>query len=109
MIKLDWLLLKQKYKLKNSKDTPMEIAIWDTYVTRKDGKKMHFDILVDQDVTDENQIFEYGKQYLKSIGQEGQTLTANECEFCHIGVVSSELEVQILKEGFSIIEIENCN
>ena len=87
----------------------MEVVVWDTYVTRKDGKKMHFDILVDQDVKDENQVFEYGRQYLKSVGQEGQLLTAKECSFCHVGVVSTEIEFKILKDGYSIIEIENCN
>ena len=35
----------------------MKIAVWDTYVTRKDGKVMHFDILVNENLKDENQIF----------------------------------------------------
>jgi hypothetical protein len=39
----------------------MKIAVWDTYVTRKDGKIMHFDILVDENVNDAEQVYEYGK------------------------------------------------
>ena len=62
----------------------MKIAVWDTYVTRKDGKVMHFDILVNENLKDENQIFEYGKTYLKSVMQEGQNLTSKECNFCYI-------------------------
>lgn len=48
----------------------MKIAVWDTYVTRKDGKIMHFDILVDENVNDAEQVYEYGKKYLKSVEQE---------------------------------------
>jgi Domain of unknown function (DUF2024) len=86
----------------------MKIAVWDTYVTRKDGKVMHFDILVNEDLKDENQIFEYGKTYLKSVMQEGQNLTSKECNFCHIDKAPVEVEQQILNSGFSIIEMENC-
>lgn len=86
----------------------MKVAVWDTYVTRKDGKVMHFDILVDENTKDENQIFEYGKTYLKTVLQEGQALTSKECNFCHIDKAPAEVEAQILKNGFSIIEMENC-
>ncbi|KIO50870.1 DUF2024 family protein [Flavobacterium hibernum] len=86
----------------------MKVAVWDTYVTRKDGKIMHFDILVNEsDKAD--QVFEYGKNYLKTISQEGQVLTSKECKFCHIDKAPEAIENQILKNGFSIIEMENCN
>ncbi|WP_264524289.1 DUF2024 family protein [Flavobacterium sp. N502536] len=87
----------------------MKIAVWDTYVTRKDGTVMHFDILVDEATVDERQIFEYGKRYLKTVAQEGQPLTSKECKFCHIDKAPAAVESQILKDGFSIIEMENCN
>ncbi|MFH6993909.1 DUF2024 family protein [Flavobacterium sp. FlaQc-48] len=86
----------------------MKVAVWDTYVTRKDGKVMHFDILVDALTTDTNQIFEYGKTYLKTVLQEGQPLTSKECRFCHIDKAPKGIENKILKDGFSIIEMENC-
>lgn len=86
----------------------MKVAVWDTYVTRKDGKIMHFDILVDEETYDANQVYEFGRSYLKSVLQEGQPLTSNECKFCHIDQAPTEIENQILKDGFSIIEMENC-
>lgn len=86
----------------------MKIAVWDTYVTRKDGKVMHFDILVSEDLKEENKIFEYGKIYLKSVMQDGQNLTSKECIFCHIDKASEEIEQQIQNSGFAIIEMENC-
>lgn len=86
----------------------MEIAVWDTYVTRKDGKIMHFDILVDKSEIDQNKIFEFGKNYLKSVMQEGQELTSKECNFCHIDKAPENIENQVLKRGYAIIEMENC-
>ena len=87
----------------------MKIAVWDTYVTRKDGKIMHFDILVDENVNDAEQVYEYGKKYLKSVAQEGQALSSKECRFCHIDKAPIEVENQIRANGFYIIEMENCN
>jgi len=87
----------------------MKVAVWDTYVTRKDGKTMHFDILVDEDTTDADQVFEYGRGYLKDKSQEGQPLTSEECRFCHIDQAPLEVENEIRRNGFSIIEMENCN
>ena len=86
----------------------MKVAVWDTYVTRKDGEVMHFDILVDETVHDANQVFEFGKSYLKQVSQEGQPLTSKECNFCHIDKAPLEIENQIRQNGFSIIEMENC-
>lgn len=86
----------------------MKIAVWDTFVTRKDGKIMHFDILVDADNKDTEQIFEYGKSYLKTVSQEGQPLSSKECKFCHIDQAPAEIEEQILESGYSIFEMENC-
>ncbi|RKR04791.1 uncharacterized protein DUF2024 [Flavobacterium sp. 90] len=87
----------------------MKVAVWDTYVTRNDGKIMHFDILVDERTDNADKVFEYGKEYLKTVSQEGQPLTSKECKFCHIDKAPIEIENQILKNGYSIIEMENCN
>ncbi|MBP4139194.1 DUF2024 family protein [Flavobacterium geliluteum] len=86
----------------------MKVAVWDTYVTRNDGKIMHFDILVEENVMEENIIFEYGKKYLKSVMQSTQNLTSKQCNFCHIDVVPEHMEKQIINNGYAIIEMENC-
>ena len=61
----------------------MECAVYDTYVTKKDGKTMHFDVIVEAKIQQEKAI-EYGKQYLEDVGQGGQKMTQEECQFCHI-------------------------
>ncbi|RDK89192.1 DUF2024 family protein [Marinirhabdus gelatinilytica] len=87
----------------------MKIAIWDTYVQRKDGKTMHFDILVPRDLKDEQTIFDFGKNYLQSKQFSTGELTAGECRFCHIENATQEMIESIKKNGYAIIEMENCN
>ena len=55
-------------------DSNMECAVYDTYVQKKDGRIMHFDVVV-ADGTPHEKAIEYGKQYLQSAGQEDQNIT----------------------------------
>ncbi len=86
----------------------MHVAVWDTYVTKKDGKIMHFDILVPSEMKNEETVYGYGKEYLASKNQEGQPLTSKECNFCHIEQASEDVKNEIDSKGFSIIEMEGC-
>lgn len=71
----------------------MKVAVWDTYVTKKDGSIMHFDIIAPDHVRDESTIHAFGRAYLKTKGQENQALTAKECSFCHIESVRKAWEI----------------
>lgn len=87
----------------------MKIVVWDTYVTKSDGTIMHFDILAPDDIKDTTLIYNYGKEYLKTKGQEKQPLTSKECRFCHVETLQPKWEADIKKQGYFIIEMENCN
>lgn len=93
---------------KQSKNSKMEVAVWDTYVTRKDGIIMHFDILAPVSIKDTNIIYGYGREYLASKGQAGQPLTAKQCRFCHVERMRDQWEASIKTKGYYIIEMENC-
>jgi hypothetical protein len=93
----------------NKTTNKMKIAVWDTYVTKKDGKVMHFDILAPEEITDASVIYNYGKEYIKAKGQEGQPLSAKECRFCHVETLRANWETDIKNKGYYIIEMENCN
>lgn len=86
----------------------MEVAVWDTYVTKKDGSIMHFDIITTEEIKDTTIIYDYGREYLKARGQDGQPLTSKECKFCHIETVKPQWAAQIKQKGYFIIEMENC-
>lgn len=87
----------------------MEVAVWDTYVTKKDDSVMHFDIIAPSSVKDTAVIYEYGRAYLKTKGQEGQPLTSKECRFCHVRSLQPQWEADIKKQGYFILEMENCD
>lgn len=86
----------------------MQVAVWDTYVTKKDGTVMHFDIIAPAKIIDRAVIYDYGLEYLKEKGQEGQPLTSKECRFCHVEPVRPTWEESINDKSYFIIEMENC-
>ncbi len=86
----------------------MKVAVYDTYVLRKDGEKMHFDILV-PDGTEAEQAHTFGHAYLEEKGQGGQPLTAKECRFCHKEEAKPEVAKAIREKGYYIVEMEGCN
>ncbi|MBS1921621.1 MAG: DUF2024 family protein [Bacteroidetes bacterium] len=86
----------------------MKVAVWDTYVTKKDGTIMHFDIIAPAEMKDEAVIHNYGKTYLKVKGQNDQPLSSEECQFCHIETVKPDWEEAIKQNGYYIYEMENC-
>ncbi|MEO1031933.1 MAG: DUF2024 family protein [Bacteroidota bacterium] len=87
----------------------MKIAVWDTYVKRENGSLMHFDILVPNDLTNEQDIYNYGNDYLKSKPFKTGILSSKECRFCHIGHGTETMINDIENRGYSIIEMENCS
>lgn len=86
----------------------MKVTVWDTYVTKKDGTTMHFDIIAPEEEKDPLVIHNYGKEFLKSRGQDGQPLTSNECKRCHVEEIQPKWESEINEKGYYIVEMENC-
>jgi hypothetical protein len=85
----------------------MECAVYDTYVTKKDGKTMHFDVIVEAKIPYENAI-EYGNRYLESVHQGVQKMKQEECMFCHIQEAPKQVEREISSKGFFIQKMEGC-
>ena len=86
-----------------------KVNVWDTYVTKKNGQIMHFDILAPVEITDTTTIYNYGKEYLKTKGQEGQPLTSEQCRLCHVESLGPEWEAEIADKGYFIVEMQGCN
>lgn len=86
----------------------MKISVYDTYVRRSDGRVMHFDILVPDTEKDLGEIHGFGREYLKSKGQEAANLGTKECRFCHVEQATPEIVRSVEQRGYYIIEMENC-
>ena len=70
----------------------MQCAVYDTYVTKKDGSLMHFDVIVESSTPHEKAV-QYGKEYLKSAGQEAPKI----------------VEDSINQNGYFIQKMEGCS
>ncbi|MBK9146218.1 MAG: DUF2024 family protein [Flavobacteriales bacterium] len=93
----------------NEQTKAAEVAVWDTYVTRKDGRVMHFDIIAPSGQRDTTIIHGYGRAYLDRKGEGGQPLTARECRFCHVRALLPQWEAEIQSQGYFILEMDNCD
>ena len=85
----------------------MEVAVFDTYVNKPNGGLMHFDVLVESNVSAE-QARSYGRKYLEAKGIDNVTLTSKHCQFCHIEQPSTEIQMAIQRDGYAIIELQGC-
>ncbi|WP_295103933.1 DUF2024 family protein, partial [uncultured Candidatus Kuenenia sp.] len=93
---------------KRRKGKSMKVSVYDTHVVKKNGLTMHFDIIVPDDQTHEK-VLQFGLEYLKRVGQEGQPLTTKECRFCHMEEASEDIEKAIKESGYYIYEMEGCH
>ena len=87
----------------------MKIAVHDTYVTRPDGRVMHFDILVPEALKATDRVMGFGRTYLQAKGVPADTLHAEECRFCHMESATEAIEQAVAQDGFAIIELGNCD
>lgn len=85
----------------------MQCAVYDTYVMKRDGRIMHFDVIVEKSTTHDKAV-EFGKEYLASVGQGEQTMTQEECQFCHVQEAPSLVEKTIREKGYYIQKMEGC-
>lgn len=90
------------------KQITKRVNVWDTYVPKIDGGIMHFDIIAPVEITDTTTIYNYGKEYLKTKGQEDQPLASKQCRLCHIESLKQEWMQEIDEKGYFIIEMEGC-
>lgn len=87
----------------------MEVAVFDTYVKKKNGGYMHFDIIVAAD-THYERVLNFGKTYLQTKKVHAtQHISTRECRFCHLEEVVPTWEKTISQQGYYIHEIEGCN
>ena len=89
----------------------MKIAVFDTYVLRPDGRSMHFDIFVRDQAPDKgiDAVLAHGRRYLAAKRLPAESLTAQECHFCHVQAAAPAVEQEIARSGFAIIELQHCD
>lgn len=84
----------------------MPVAVWDTYVKKKNGNVLHFDIIVPEDFQDEKAIHQFGRSFLAEKGEPEGVITTEHCRFCHIEAPAEEVVQSIARKGYYILEME---
>ncbi len=84
----------------------MQVAVWDTYVKKKNGNVMHFDIMVPDTMKDSAVIYRYGKEYLNTKSESEGILNTEECQFCHVEEPTGEMKSSINQKGYFILEMD---
>jgi hypothetical protein len=80
--------------------------VYDTYVKTKNGRIMHFDVVLDEQ--DQPKALAYAREWLTSIGHSDAIVTQENCTFCHSAEASAELRKQIDDQGYAIYKLEGC-
>jgi hypothetical protein len=90
-------------------DSPndLKVAVWDTYIKKRNGSVMHFDIIVPENFNNQEEIFKYGEDFVKSKGENEVTLDAAQCQFCHIEDVTTEVRDAIADNGHYILAMDD--
>lgn len=85
----------------------MKIDVYDSYAQRLDGATMHFDVFVESGAPADKAL-EYGKQWLKSVGENPAGLAQSRCNFCHSEVANPEVQRTVQQQGYFILQMEGC-
>ncbi len=85
----------------------MEVDVYDTYAKSKEEKIIHFDVLVPRG-TSADQAFTYAQKWLTSIGESLQGLDQSRCNFCHVEQAKPNVQADIQKQGYHILQMEGC-
>lgn len=86
----------------------MEVAVFDTYVKKKDGRYLHFDIIVTKETCFE-EVLLFGNAYLQTKKGDGLVISHKDCRFCHITEIIPRWQEQIQEKGYYIHELEGCH
>ena len=84
----------------------MEIHVYDTYVKAADGHTIHFDVITGE--KDHEKALTYGKEWLKSIGEENPEMTTKEWQVCHSQNAPEPVEQEIKEQGYFIQKMDGC-
>lgn len=89
------------------------LDIYDCYINTPEYGKMHFDLLVEQGVSNARHAVEFARQWLSSIGVQldGLAFSLDHCSYCYSCLgheAGEEIHKAIASQGFYIVPLEGC-
>lgn len=84
----------------------MSVKVFDTHVRTKDGRYLHFDVLIDSN--DPELAKSYARRFLDELGVQDEDISQNECRFCHVEPTNPVVAEAISRQGHFIIKLQGC-
>ncbi|MBO3276475.1 DUF2024 family protein [Pseudomonas schmalbachii] len=84
----------------------MQVKVYDTHVRTRDGRYLHFDVLVRGD--DGSRAPAYAMDWLEAQGIQAQDVQQSRCDFCHSESASPPVEEAFRAQGYAIIPLQGC-
>ncbi|EOA6616867.1 DUF2024 family protein [Vibrio vulnificus] len=82
----------------------MSLHAFDTHTVTRQGKKLHFDVLLNE--RDGEKAIAAAKAFLAEQQLDVESLSSQDCLFCHTSERFSELDAQVAEKGYAIITLE---
>jgi hypothetical protein len=84
----------------------MNTDVYDTYVHTTNGEQLHFDVLLPSG--NGERAVEYARKWLQHIGIDIVKIRQDNCRYCHTEAANPEVQRQIEKDGYFILQMEGC-
>jgi hypothetical protein len=85
----------------------MRINVYDTYSKSRNGRIIHFDVLLPEGGTKEIAL-KFAREFLKEIGEPEEMLKQERCNFCHSQEAPADIKDFIEQSGHFILQMEGC-
>lgn len=81
--------------------------VFDTYAKTTQGKIIHFDVVINEQV--QQKALDCAQNWLQSISQGDATVTSGNCYFCHsVDKLPANLALEFDTLGYAIYKLEGC-
>lgn len=84
----------------------MEVKIFDTHVRTRDGRYLHFDVLVTEELG--ARAGEFARRWLARRGIDEADISQGHCSYCHSEIATAEVAEAIRLHGHYILPLEGC-
>jgi hypothetical protein len=84
----------------------MSIKVFDTHVRTKDGRYLHFDVLIENN--DPELAKSYARRFLEQQGVQDEDIAQDRCLFCHVEPSNPQVAAAISEQGYFILKLQGC-
>lgn len=85
----------------------MKFDVFDTYVTREDGQRMHFDVFLPAGGSKDT-AKQFAMKWLAEMKISTDNIQLDSCEYCHSEQATPEVAQALETQGYAILQMQGC-